>query len=100
MTKPLERDAISFCPKTRATTSRRFAIVEVEHPTESLVPADHPDFLYRARHRPDQPIVQPLMISLPVVQVDTLIPISLNREKYGTHGILGTASGYASMRDL
>ena len=60
---------IAFCPKTRATTSRRFAIVEVEHPTESLVPADHPNFLYRARHRADQPIVQPLMISLPVVMV-------------------------------
>jgi DNA-binding transcriptional LysR family regulator len=61
--------ATPFCPKTRAMTSRRFAIVEVEHPTESLVPADHPNFLYRARHHPDQPIVQPLMISLPVVMV-------------------------------
>src|SRR5437773_11259776 len=56
-------------PCTRAMTSRRFAIVEVEHPTESLVPADNPNFLYRARHRPDQPIVQPLMISLPAVMV-------------------------------
>ena len=55
--------------KFERKTSRRFAIVEVEHPTESLVPADHPNFLYRARHRPDQPIVQPLMISLPVVMV-------------------------------
>jgi len=48
--------------------SCRFAIVKVEHPTESLLPADHPNSLYRARHCPDQPIVQPLMISLPVVK--------------------------------
>ena len=48
---------IAFCPKTRATTSRRFAIVEVEHPTESLVPADHPNFLYRARHRADRSMI-------------------------------------------
>jgi hypothetical protein len=42
---------------------------------------------------PDQAVVQPLMIAFSVVQVDTLIPISLNREKYGTHGILCTVSG-------
>jgi hypothetical protein len=64
-----EADVIPFCPKTRAMASRRFAIVEVERPTESLLPADHPNFLYRARNCPDQPIVQPLMISLPVVMV-------------------------------
>jgi hypothetical protein len=48
----------------------------------------------------DQPIFDTLMVPFRMIQVDTLIPISLNREKYGTHGILGTASGYASMRDL
>ena len=47
--------------------SHCFAAIEVEHSTESLLPADHPNSLYRARHRPDQPIVQPLMISLPMV---------------------------------
>ncbi len=48
----------------------------------------------------DRSVFQPLVIALGMIQIDTLIPISLNREKYGTHGILGTASGYASMRDL
>jgi len=48
----------------------------------------------------DQPIFDTLMVPFRMIQIDTLIPISLNREKYGTHGILGTASGYASMRDL
>jgi putative ABC transport system substrate-binding protein len=38
------QEATPFCPKTRAMTSRRFAIVEVEHPTESLVPADNPNW--------------------------------------------------------
>jgi hypothetical protein len=54
---------------------------------------------YRRGHM-DQTVFKTLVIAFSVVQVDTLIPISLNREKYGTHGILGTASGYASMRDL
>ena len=48
----------------------------------------------------DQSVFKTLMIAFGVIQVDTLIPISLNREKCGTHGILGMASGYASMRDL
>jgi hypothetical protein len=52
------------------------------------------------RGRMDQSVRKTLVVALSVIQVDTLIPISLNREKYGTHGILGTASGYASMRDL
>jgi hypothetical protein len=43
--------------------SRRFVAIEIEHPAESMLPADHPNSFYRVRHRPDQPIVQPLMIS-------------------------------------
>ena len=50
--------------------------------------------------RVKQSIVQTLMIALSVIEVHILIPISSIREKCGTPGILGTASGYGSMRDL
>jgi hypothetical protein len=40
-----------------------------------------------------QDVAFALMIALSVKQVDILIPISSNREKCGTPGILGTASG-------
>ena len=49
--------------------SRRFAAVEGEHPTESLLPLDRLTSLSTVRHRPDQSIIQPPMVSLTVVMV-------------------------------
>ena len=77
-----------------------FAIVVVEHPTEALSLLDGSIEQGRGGYGLQQSISEPLMIALGVVQVDILIPISSSREKCGTPGILGMASGYGSMRDL
>ena len=69
------------------------AVVEVECSTEARVAIDCALICSHDRGRMDQSVFKTLVVAFSVIQVDTLIPISLNREKYGTHGILGTVSG-------
>jgi len=57
---------IAFCPKTRAMTSRRFAVVEVEHSTEPPAPVYWSIMRSNSRVPVDQFVAEPLMISFPV----------------------------------
>jgi len=75
-------------------------VIEIQHSAEPPTAMHYAVTRDDASISSNQAIVQTLMIAFFVVQVDILIPISSNREKCGSPGILGTASGYGSMRDL
>jgi hypothetical protein len=79
--------------------SHRFAVVKVEYSTKPPAPVYRTIIRSNSLVSIDQSVTEPLVVSFPVARVDTLIAISLNREKCGTHGILGMPAGM-HLRDL
>ena len=60
---------IPFCPKTRAMTSRRFAVVEVEHSIEPPAPVNRTIICSNSPVTVDQSVTEPLMVSFPVAMI-------------------------------
>jgi hypothetical protein len=62
-------EPVASGPKTRAMTSRRFAVVEVEHSTEPPAPVYWRIMRSYSRVPVDQFVAEALMISFPVLMV-------------------------------
>jgi hypothetical protein len=96
----LSRFSGAFCPKTRAMTSRHFAVVEVEHSTEPLAPAYQIIMRSYSRAPVDQFVAKSLMISFQVVRCtysatgrrNDACPMKIIRSRYICLTIAGSAS--------
>ena len=70
---------------------RGVAVIEAECPSEPLLPMNNSGALPFVGVRDDQPVVEALMISLCVVQLDNEIPILPSQKSSTIHGIPITA---------
>jgi hypothetical protein len=63
----LQRDGARTVQKLDRCRSRRFSVIEVEHPAESLPPLHDPIISSNAGRRPNLPIAKSLMIAFRMV---------------------------------
>jgi hypothetical protein len=74
------------------THSSGGAVVVVQHAAQALAPQDWSNGHKAPCRWNDQPIAQPLVIALGVVQVGNRTPILGNYETFVTHGIPGATA--------